>query len=141
MSEKWQYQLRLYLNDALADVARTNPADPVLQPLTVILDKHDTVLVSQFDAFQNYVTEAERDGPDQFPLYKWTKATVEDPVKRAKYISTFALRVSGHEVYEKHAADALEADLRPLVGGDLVMRLSRHDTNPSNNPQVPPEYR
>jgi hypothetical protein len=34
----------------------------------------------------------------------------------------------------------LEAELKPLVGG-LIARLSKHDTNPANNPQVPPQYR
>jgi hypothetical protein len=48
--------------------------------------------VSQFDAFQNYVAEAEKEGPERFPLYKWTKATIEDPTKRAKHIKTFALQ-------------------------------------------------
>ena len=141
MSEQWQYQLRVYLTDGLADVARSDRNNRALQPLTDILNKHHATLVNQFDAFVNYATEAEKEGPEDFPLYKWTKATVEDPAKRAKHIKTFALHVSGSEVYAKEAADALEADLRPLVGGELVTRISKHDTNPANNLQVPPEYR
>jgi len=66
---------------------------------------------------------------------------VDDPVKRAKHIKTFALHVLGNEVYAKEAADALEADLQPLVGGELVTRVSKHDTNPANNLQVPADYR
>ena len=84
---------------------------------------------------------AEEEGPENFPLYKWTKAIVEDPAKRAKHIKTFAMHVSGKEVYPKAAADALEADLQPLLGGKLVTRMSRHDTNPANNLQVPSQYR
>ena len=141
MSEPLQYQLRVYLGDELAEVARGDRANPMLKPLTDILNKHDATLVSQFDAFENYVAEAEKEGPKNYPLYKWTKATVEDPEKRAKHIKTFALHVSGNEVYAKEAADALEADLQPLIGGELVARMSRHDTNPDNNPQMPPEYR
>ena len=141
MDEQWQYQLRVYLTDALADVARHDRRSPALQQLTDVLDRHDATLVSQFDAFENYVAEAERNGPDGFPLYKWTKATVDDPAKRAKHITTFALHVGGNEVYGRDAADALEADLQPLVGGAVVGRMSRHDTNPANNLQVPPEYR
>jgi hypothetical protein len=38
-------------------------------------------------------------------------------------------------------ADALEADLQSLVGGALVTRVSKHDTNPANNLQVPAVYR
>lgn len=141
MSEQWQYQLRVYLSDELAEAARSDRGHPALKPLAVILDKHHAALVSQFDAFENYVAEAEKAGPENFPLYKWTKATVDDPAKRAKHIKTFALHVSGNEVYAKEAADALEADLQPLVGGELVARMSKHDTNPANNLQVPPEYR
>lgn len=141
MSEQWQHQLRVYLSDELAEVARSDRESAALKPLTDVLNKHQATLVSQFDAFENYVAEAEKKGPDGFPLYKWTKATVDDPVKRAKHIKTFALHVSGDEVYAKEAVDALEADLQPLVGGELVTRMSRHDTNPANNLQVPAEYR
>jgi len=141
MSEQWQYQLRVYLSDELAEVARSDHNNSALKPLTDILNKHHAALVSQFDAFENYVAEAEREGPENFPLYKWTKATVDNPVKRAKHIKTFALHVSGNEIYGKHATDALEADLQSFVGGELVTRISRHDTNPANNLQVPAEYR
>jgi hypothetical protein len=141
MSEHWQYQIRVYLNDDLADVARSDRSNPALRPLTDILNRHHATLVSQLDAFENYVVEAEKEGSENFPLYNWTKATVEDPAKRAKHIKTFALRVSGNEVYREEVADALEADLRPLVGGALVTGMSRHDTNPANNLQVPPKYR
>jgi hypothetical protein len=141
MNEQWQYQLRVYLADELADVARSDRSNPVLRPLTDILDRHHATLVSQFDAFASYVAEAEAAGPENFPLYKWTKATVEDPARRAKHIKTFSMHVSGNEVYSKAEADALEADLQPLVGGRLVTRMSRHDTNPANNLKVPPEYR
>lgn len=141
MSEQWQYQLRVYLNDELAKAARENGADPALRPLTDILDRHDATIVNQFSAFENYVAEAEKQGPENFPLYKWTKAVIEDPAKRAKHSTTFSVHVSGNEVYPQAAADALEADLQPLVGGALVARMSRHDTNPAKNLQVPPQYR
>ncbi len=141
MSEQWQYQLRVYLRDELVGVARSDRDNSALKLLTDILNKHRATLVSQFDAFENYVAEAEKEGPEKFPLYKWTKATVDDPAKRAKHIKTFALHVSGNEVYAKEVADALEADLQPLVGGELVTHMSKHDTNPANNLQVPAEYR
>ena len=38
-------------------------------------------------------------------------------------------------------ADALEAELAPLVGGPAVTALAKHDTNPANNPQPPKRYR
>ncbi len=53
----------------------------------------------------------------------------------------FTLYVDGNEVYAKESADVLESDLQPLVGGELVTRMSKHDTNPANNPQPPERYR
>ncbi len=141
MSDTWQYQIRIYLPDNYAELARHDPDNPVLKPLTEILAKHDTTMKCQFDAFMDYVTEAEARGIEQYPLYRWTKATVEDPAKKAKYLESFTLYVGGDEVYAKEAADALEADLQPLLGGPLVTRMSKHDTNPARNPQMPAEYR
>jgi hypothetical protein len=129
------------MTEVVRSGAGNGAKDPALQPLMAVLDRHGATLVSQFDAFEGYVREAEREGPEHFPLYKWTKATVENPAMRAKHITTFAVRVGDHEVYAKAAADALEADLRPLVGGEAVTRMSRHDTNPANNLPIPPEHR
>jgi hypothetical protein len=95
----------------------------------------------QFDAFADYVAEAERNGTENYPLYAWTKATIGNPEKVAKYTKSFTLYAGGEEVYDQAVADALEADLEPLVGGPLVARLSRHDTNPANNPQPPARFR
>ena len=72
----------------------------------------------QFDAFAEYVAESEKQGAVDDPLYKWTKATIENPAKKEKYLKSFTLYVGGKEVYEKEIADALEKDLQPLVGGD-----------------------
>ncbi|MDJ0608394.1 MAG: hypothetical protein QNJ67_05415 [Kiloniellales bacterium] len=141
MSESWQYQLRVDLTDAGAEIARRDPADPSLAPLPAVLGRHDAVLKCQYDAFADYVAEAERHGVDGYPLYEWTKATIENPAKKAKYLKSFTLYVGGDQVYERTAAEALEAELQPLVGGGLITRLAKHDTNPANNPQPPARYR
>ena len=64
-----------------------------------------------------------------------TKATIEDPAKRTKYLKSFTLYVDGDEVYPNETADALEADLPILaicrgvqvmnvaVGGTLVQDI------------------
>jgi hypothetical protein len=137
MSDQWQYQIRIYLDDALAETARRDPSDPALKPLTDVLAKHHTLIKSQYDAFADYVAEAEREGIEGYPLYAWTKTTIENPAKKAKYIKSFTLYVNGDEVYAKDAADALERDLQPLVASALITRLTKHDTNPANNPQPP----
>lgn len=140
MNEAWQYQIRIYLDDSLARIARGDLDNEALKPLASVLTKHDARLKCQYDAFMDYVIEAEKEGIEQYPLYRWTKATVDDPAKKAKYLESFTLYVGGAEVYAKEAADALEADLQPLVDGTLIKRLSKHDTNPAKNPQMPAQY-
>ncbi len=141
MRDKLQHQIRINLSDAFAEAARRNPGDPSLEPLANILKRHRAVMKSVFDAFSDYVALAEREGADLYPLYKWTKAAIEDPAKKAKHTKVFTLYVDGEEVYDKEIADALESDLKPLAGGEIVTRLSRHDTDPANNPQMPERFR
>jgi hypothetical protein len=137
MGEDLKYQLRLTLSDPFAKVARNHPDDPSLAPLMRLLCRHGAILKCQYDAFADYVKEAEAKGVEAYPLYAWTKKTVDDPAKEAKYTKSFALYVDGDEVYERSKADALEAELRPLVGGPIVIRMFRFDTNPAHNPQPP----
>jgi len=141
MSKEWQYQIRINLSDKAAAAARQQADDSSLVPLRTILAKHHVDLVCQFDAFANYVAEAEREGPEAYPLYKWTKATIEDPEKKEKYIKSFTLYSGGEQVYDKAFADTLEAELRPLVGQGVITKLSKLDTNPENSPQIPEKYR
>src|SRR4051794_5600271 len=108
MSEGWHYQLRIYLPSDLAALARTDRRAAPLRPLAEVLEAHDAVIVSQLDAFEAYVAEAEREGVDRYPLYKWTKATIEDPDKRLKHAKAFTLHINGGEVYPKETADAIE---------------------------------
>jgi len=137
MSDKWHYQIRIYLADEFAELARHNPKVPEIVQLAAILAKHRAAMKCQFDAFADYVAEAEKHDPKDFPLYEWTKATIEDPAKKAKHMKSFAIYVDGKEVYAKEIADVLEADLQPMVGSGLITRLSKHSTNPAENPQPP----
>ncbi len=141
MSSAWNYQIRIVLADAYAAIARDKPNDPALKPIADILARHGAALQNQFEAFSSYVDEAERQGQQDFPLHKWTKATIEDPVKKAKHLKIFTLHVDGEEVYSKAKAEALEAELLPLVGAGIIEKLSKHDTNPENNPQPPAHLR
>jgi hypothetical protein len=141
MSEQWQYQLRIGMDEAHSDLARHDPQNRAIKPLAEILARHRATLKCQFDAFADYVAEAEKHGAEDYPLYEWTKATIENPAKKEKYLKSFTLYVEGDEVYSREKADALEMDLQPLVGGELIARMSKHDTNPANNPQPPKRYR
>lgn len=138
MTPPWQYQVRLDLNDAaMAEAARRNPGDPALAVLAEILAKHHAQLRCQYDAFAEYVGAAEEHGVENYPLYAWTKATIENPAKKERYLRSFTLYVEDREVYGKEIADALEADLQPLARSGLIARLAKYDTNPANNPQPP----
>ena len=59
MSDDLKFQLRLTLSDEFAQVARNVPGDPSISTLTDILNRHDAVMKCQFDAFADYVSEAE----------------------------------------------------------------------------------
>lgn len=141
MSNQWQHQVRISLGGVFAEMARSDPGNPAIKPLADILARHRAAMKCQYDVFAAYVAEAEQHGTEQFPLYRWTKATIEDPSKKEKNLRSFTLHVDGHEVYAKEIADALESDLRPLVGSALIAELSRRDTNPANNPQAPAQLR
>jgi len=137
MSDPWQYQIRIYLNDKFAEMARGNPHAPALASLMDILVKHRATMKCQFDAFSDYVAGAEKHGPKDYLLYEWTKATIEIPETKAKYLKSFTIYADDNEVYAKEIADALETELQSLVGRGLITRVSKHSTNPAENPQPP----
>jgi hypothetical protein len=138
MNSEWQYQVRFDLNDnAMAESVRRNIRDPALAPLVDILASHHAAPKCQFDAFADYVAAAEKHGVENYPLYEWTKATIENAEKKEKYLKSFTLYVDDREVYSKEIADALEAELQPFVRSGLMARISKYDTNPANNPQPP----
>ena len=138
MTSQWQYQIRFNVNDsATAESLRRQRRDAALAPLFDVLDAHRAALKCQFDAFAEYVAAAEGQGIEDYPLYQWTTATIEDPAKKEKYLISFTLYVDDREVYAKDIADALEADLQPLTTSGLITRISKYDTNPANNPQPP----
>ena len=134
MGEELKYQLRVTLSDPFAKVARNHPDDPSIAPLTQLLLRHDAALKCQYDAFADYVKEAEAKGVETYPLYAWTKKTVDDPAKEAKYTKSFTLPVGGDEVYERSKADALE---RTQAAGPIVAQMFRYDTDPAHSPHPP----
>jgi hypothetical protein len=137
MNATLQFQLRLTVSPELADALRTDSACTARTALQDILRRHNATLKCQFDAFADYVSEAERLGTEHYPLYQWTRQTIENPEKKAKYLQSFTVYVNGDEVYEKNVADAMEAQLLKLVDANGITRVSRFDTNPANNPQPP----
>ena len=138
MTGQWQYQVRFDVDDsATAESIRRKAPDTALAQLFDILARHGALAKCQFDAFAEYVAAAAENGVESYPLYEWTKATIENPPKKEKYLKSFTVYVDGREVYDKEIADAVEADLQPLVSSGLIARISKYDTNPANNPQPP----
>ena len=140
IDEDWKFQLRIQLEDEMARRARNSEQYQALQPLYDLMTRYDAELVCQYDAFAGYCEQAERNGDHDLPLYKWTKATIENPEKEAKYIKIFTIYVRGEEVYDQAVAEKLESELQPMVGGPVIEKLSKYDSNPANNPQPPKKY-
>src|SRR5262249_32509385 len=138
MTSEWQYQIRFDVSDpATADSIRRRAPDAASTSLLEILASRRATAKCQFDAFAEYVAAAEQNGIESYPLYQWTKATIENPAKKEKYLHSFAIYVEDQEVYAKEIADGLEADLLPFANSGVITRLSKYDANPKNNPQPP----
>ena len=131
MNEEWSHQIRLNISDDSPRSPAPIRSMPALGRSLAILRQASCALSNQFDAFAHYVAEAEKAGRRTFPALQMDRATIEDPVKKAKHVKSFSIYVEGEEVYPKAAADALEAELTPFVGGGVVEKLSKHDTDPA----------
>ncbi|HEX3430920.1 MAG TPA: hypothetical protein VHT03_08535 [Rhizomicrobium sp.] len=137
MDQTLQFQLRISASSELANDLRADPSGATHAALHDVLRKYNAALKCQFDAFADYVSEAEQQGPENYPLYQWTRQTIENPEKRAKYLQSFTVYVDGGEIYGKEIADVMEAELLALVHDDGIRSVARFDTNPANNPQPP----
>ncbi|OAJ52131.1 hypothetical protein A6V36_18620 [Paraburkholderia ginsengiterrae] len=137
MESTLQYQLRITVSPELAAALRADATYASHPALQGVLRRHNATLKCQFDAFADYVSEAERLGTENYPLYEWTRQTIENPEKKAKYLQSMTVYVNGDEVYSKEVADSMEAELLALVSDESIRRVSRFDTDPANNPQPP----
>src|SRR5215470_20222429 len=101
MVDQWKYQVRVYLTDEMSETARRDDRAEAIQPIMHVLAKHRATMKCQFDAFADYVLEAEKNGTEAYPLYEWTKETIEDPEKKQKHLRAFAIRVDDEVIYDK----------------------------------------
>lgn len=137
MAEAWQFQVRITAVPGLADALRAGSPYEGRDFLDAVLREYNASLKCQFDAFAGYVEEAEREGRERYPLYQWTKDTIGNPEKKAKYLKSFTVYVRGEEVYDGQTADSLYARLSALADRVGIESVRRFDTNPANNPQPP----
>ncbi|QGZ64636.1 PX domain-containing protein [Paraburkholderia acidisoli] len=137
MAAPWQFQIRITVAAGQAEALRAHRPFEGSEALDAVLREGNATLVCQYDAFAGYVSEAQRVGVEQYPLYQWTKATIDNPEKKAKYLKSFTVYVDGEQVYGETRADWLHERLSALVGTAGIESVSRFDTNPANNPQPP----
>jgi hypothetical protein len=137
MEGNWKFQLRVTVSGSLAAALRGDPSCAAHAALHDVLRRHGASMMCQFDAFAEYVDEAERFGPEKYPLYEWTRDTIENPEKKSKYLETFTVYVDDEAIYDRPIADSLQTALSALVDRAQIKGISRFDTNPANNPQPP----
>ena len=140
MNNDWLYQVRVYFSLNFVNLYNSNKSSDLKTKLLQILQKNDADLLSQYDGFMGYVLEAEKNGIDNYPLYQWTKDSLENSGKTEKYRTSYTIYVNNEEVYSKEEADNLEKDLKLIIDKVSILRISKHDTNPAKNPQPPSKY-
>ncbi|HEY0295801.1 MAG TPA: hypothetical protein VGC69_10760 [Bordetella sp.] len=140
MADAWQFQIRINVSADLAASLRNDPTAAGHPTIRDVLRAHNATVKSQFDAFAEYVSEAERTGKENFPLYRWTKETIGNPEKKTKYLQVFTVSVDGREIYGEDAADPLQAQLSALGEDAGIKSVSKLDSNPANNPQPPRRF-
>ena len=137
MSENLLYQVRIKLRKKIAEAVRFHYENEIAKKIVNLAKKHKTSLVCTLDAFSGYVKEAEKNGIENYPLYKWTKKTIENKDKVKKHSQAFAFYYKEEQVYSKKIAEKLHDDLLFLYEAGLIKELRLIDTNPQNNPQPP----
>ena len=140
MTEKWLFQVRLYFSSDFTKTFNSDKSSKKKEKLITVLNKHNAELLCQFDGFMGYVLEAEKNGIDNYPLYQWTKDSLSRKDKLEKYHNSYTVYINTEEVYSENLANNIENDLLELVDKETVLRISKHDTNPKNNPQPPSKY-
>lgn len=137
MAGKWLYQVRIKVSEKISTALRGDSNDKIASEIKKIGKEHGLTPVCTFDAFVGYCLEAEEEGIEKYPLYRWTKQTIENPTKKDKHIRSFAFYSGLDQVYEKERAESLIRDLQQLLTEGQLDELRLIDSNPANNPQPP----
>ena len=128
MSELF-YQVRFDVIEEIASEVRNKNYKKLNENLSFILEEVKADLVCQYDAFKNFVLECEKENEVNNALYKWTKDTIENKVKKQKYLKSFTIYVEGEQLYDKKIADFLECEINCLI--DIFVRIGgKPETSP-----------
>ena len=131
------YQVRLDVTEDIAQEVRNK--NKLNKKIDEILLKVDAELICQFDAFNSFVIECEKENNTNNPLYKWTKDTIENNIKKKKYLKSFTVYVNNAQLYEKKTADYLESEIKKL-NEKKILKINKYNSDPKNNPQPPKKY-
>ena len=135
MSEDWLYQIRIRVNDEMSSNLRKNKPSGLARQIKSLARKHGTTIVCTYDAFVDYCREAESNSVEDYPLYAWTKQTIENPEKKQKHLKSFAFYRNNDQVYERALAETIYSELLPLADNGTIDEVKLIDSNPANNPQ------
>jgi len=124
------YQIRLNVTDQFT----------IDENLTSLLKIYDASLICQYDAFVNFVKECETKDETNNSLYRWTKETVEDELKKTKYKNIYSVVVNNQQVYKEKIADSIIQKIEE-INLNSVVSIDKFDTQPKNNPQPPRRFR
>ena len=128
--EEILYQIRLNVSDHFTESVVLNE----------LLENHNASLMCQYDAFVFFVRECENKKEIDNSLYKWTKNTIEDEVKKAKYRKIYSVYVDKQQVYKETIADEIIKDITSLNLSNIES-IDKFDTQPKNNPKPPKQFR
>jgi len=140
MNNKWLYQVRIYFSTDFTNQYKSDTFSDLKNKLLKILKDNNAELLSQYDGFMGYVLDAEKNGKDNYPLYQWTKDSLENNAKTEKFHNSYTVYINNEDVYSKEKADKISDNLEKIKDEILIIRITKHDTNPENNPQPPSKY-
>ena len=124
------YQIRLNVSDTFTDN----------EVLNKLLESNDASLMCQYDAFKFFVRECENKKETDNSLYKWTKDTIEDEIKKAKYKKIHSVYVDKQQVYKENIAEKIIEEIKSL-NLSTIESIDKFDTQPKNNPKPPEKYK
>ena len=123
------YQIRLNVSDNFTENHVINE----------LLENHNASLMCQYDAFVFFVRECENKKETDNSLYKWTKDTIEDEIKEAKYKKIYSVYVDKQQVYKENIADKIIEEITSL-NLSTIESIDKFDTQPKNNPKPPKQF-
>ena len=137
MKKNWLYQVRIRVDTELSDSLRANQLTGTSGIIFSLASQYGLRPVCTYDAFRGYCLEAEANKLEDFPLYEWTKNTIENPEKIEKHKKSFAFYKENKQIYEEDLAKSFYEKLKPLLEENKIQELNLIDSNPANNPQPP----